>query len=379
MSNRIHIVHLISSLDVGGAEMMLYKLISRIDPNRFQNTVICLIEVGPIGDKLRELGISVHSLGMRRGQPSLFALYRLVRLLHRKKPNILQTWLYHADLMGLIAARIANTPVVAWNIRSSNWDISQYRRTSGWVVQGCAWLSSQPEIVIINSQFGQKFHTQIGYHPQKWTFIPNGIDTNIFKPDKNARDSIRQELNLELNTLLIGMVARFDPMKDHQNFLKAAGKLLKKENVNFILVGRDVVPENTILKSWIAENKLVERVHLLGQRSDIARLSAGLDIATLSSVSEGFPNVIGEAMSCAIPCVVTDVGDAAQIVGNAGYVVPAQDSEALCSGWLRLIEIGGQERSKLGKRARQRIKKLFDIHQIVRQYEKVYSGEIYES
>ena len=202
--------------------------------------------------------------------------------------------------------------------------------------------------------------------------IPNGFDLNLFKPDLEGRTLVRQELRIPEDTMLIGMVGRFDPQKDHYNFIKAAA-LLQKEipDVQFLLCGDDITWENQKLSKWIDETGFHGYFHLLGRRSDISRIMTALDIAS-SSYGEGFPNVVGEAMSCGVPCVVTDVGDSALIVGDTGIVVPPKDPNALALAWKKLIEIGKDKRQKLGHNARLRIRENFNLPSVVRRYEELY-------
>jgi glycosyltransferase involved in cell wall biosynthesis len=228
--------------------------------------------------------------------------------------------------------------------------------------------------VVVNSATGQAFHTQIGYHPREWVLIPNGIDDQQFRPDAVARRSVRQELGLEPEALLIGLIARFDPMKDHTTFLQAARLLLDSHpQTHFLLCGAEVTPENLQLSCQIETGHLQERVHLLGLRRDITRITAALDVATLSSsFGEGFSNVVGEAMACEVPCVVTDVGDSAQVVGDTGIVVPPKDPQALADGWRKLIEMGVEGRQRLGRAAREWIQQEYSLESVVTQYENLY-------
>jgi glycosyltransferase involved in cell wall biosynthesis len=369
----LKIMHLISSLDVGGTEMALYRLLSQMDRQHFQNTVVSLIEVGPVGEKIQALGIPVHSLGMQRGRPSPLGIWRLAHVLRHKRPDILQTWLYHADLLGLVTAALVRVPCTIWNLRASDMDMSKYRRLSGWTVHLCKLLSGMPQAVVVNSEAGRAFHTQHGYHPRRWVLIPPGIDTQAFRPDAGARLEVRRELGLTSEALLIGLVARFDPMKDHATFLRAAGQLAHIEtHVQFVLVGTRGAVDNPELSALIAQAQLHGRVHLLGLRSDTPRLMAALDIASLSSISEGFPNVVGEAMACGVPCVVTDVGDSARIVGETGIVVPSRNPRALVEGWQKMIGLGTAGRQQLGQAARERIQRYYSLEQIVQQYETFY-------
>ena len=216
-------------------------------------------------------------------------------------------------------------------------------------------------------------HTALGYDPEKMVVIPNGFDLDLFKPDLEGGASIRQELGIPEDTMLIGLAGRFDPQKDHHNFIKAAA-LLPKEilNVQFLLCGDDITWGNRELAQWIDEAGLHRCFHLLGRRNDISRIMTALDIASSSSYGEGFPNVVGEAMACGTPCVVTDVGDSALIVGDTGIVVPPGDPDALALAWKELNEIGKDKRRELGCDARLRIRENFSLPSVVKQYEDLY-------
>jgi len=258
-------------------------------------------------------------------------------------------------------------------------DMSHYRRLSGWTVRLCALLSGWPQAVVVNSEAGSAFHAQYGYRPRQWALIPNGIDTQHFHPDASARQEVRRELGLAPEALLIGLIARFDPMKDHATFLSAAGHLARVEaRAQFVLVGEHVTVDNPELSALIAQSQLSERVHLLGPRSDMPRLTAALDIASSSSISEGFSNVIGEAMACGVPCVVTDVGDSARIVEETGIVVPPRNPPALMEGWQKLIGLGQAGRQQMGWMARKRIQQYYSLEWIVQRYETFYISLVKE-
>lgn len=375
MPDPIRLLHLITGLNVGGAELALARLIPRLDRQKFASTVVSMTTLGSVGERLQADGISVKALGMRRGSPSPAGFARLVFLLKRQSPHILQTWLYHADLLGLLAAPLAGWPQVVWNVRASDLDMRRYHPLSGWTVRVCAWLSSRPQAIVVNSQAGQAFHARLGYRPKDWRYIPNGVDVQEFRPRFEARAEVRRELNLPPDVILIGWVARFDPMKDPANFLRAA-ELLAGENteVHFVWVGAGMTVENAALMNMIERAKLAGRVHLVGPRADVPRLNAAFDIATLASLSEGSPNVIAEAMACGVPCVVTDVGDAARLVGNTGVVVPPQTSAALAGGWRQLLALSADERHRLGQLARRRIETNYSLTDTVNQYERLYSS-----
>lgn len=354
--------------------MMLYKLISHMNPSYFQNIVVSLTNKGTLGSRIQNMGIPVFTLDMHRSILNPIGPYRLLRILQKEKPHILQTWLYHADLLGLLTGKLAHIPVTAWNIRCSNMDMQRYPKLTALVVRILARLSHFPDIVLVNSKSGKQFHESLGYHPHRWFISPNGFDLNIFHPNPEARIKLKKELGLSTETLIIGLIARFDPMKDHNNFIQAANILLKDNNeIHFVLAGYRVDQNNLKLTRTIADFHMESRIHLLGERTDITDITAALDIATSSSAyGEGFSNIIGEAMACGIPCAVTDVGDSALIVNDTGKIVAPKNPRALADAWSELIKMGLQGRNQLGLAARSRIETNFSLPDVITQYENLY-------
>lgn len=373
------ITHIITGLSAGGAETVLYKVLKALQNEQFEFRVVSLTNFDPIGRKIQELGIPVTALGMRRGRLNPKILIKLATLLKQPKPDLVQTWMYHADLIGgVVAKTLRNVPLV-WNIRHSNLDKKSNKRSTLLIALICAKLSGRlPVKIICCAEKSKKIHVTLGYDYKKIVVIPNGFDVTHFTPNQESKHEVRKELGLPLSTRLIGMIARFHPQKDHENFIKAAAAFNKSQpDVHFVLCGENIKWTNSKLCKLIKKDSLQKNFHLLGVREDVDRITASLDIATLSSSSgEGFPNVIGEAMCCGIPCVVTDVGDSAYIVGDTGVVVPPQDPYALAKGWEQLLSLPLKQRIRLGKRARRRITKNFDLQLMAKKYEKLWLSTI---
>jgi glycosyltransferase involved in cell wall biosynthesis len=368
------ICHVITSLDVGGAEVSLLQLLSGMDKDRFSCSVISLIAPGRVGRRMRESGIEVRSLGLRRGAASRAGLLRLVRWLRQDRPNALMTWLYHADLLGLTAGKIARVPAIVWNVRSADADMSRYPLLSAWTLRLCVRLSHLPCAIVVNSERGRAWHEGLGYRPREWVVIPNGVDPARFRPDVAAREEVRRELGLRERDLLIGLVARFDPMKDHESFVAAARCVAQAdESVQFLLAGTGIDHDNRILAAGLEGPPFAGRVHLLGERDDIPRLMAAMDIACSSSLSEAFPNTVAEAMACGVVCVATDAGDAARIVGETGIIVPPGNPEALSQGLLRAVAMGPAWRHMMGQAARERVVQKFGLERSVAEYENFFA------
>ena len=374
MRDKLKVVHLINNLWVGGAEMMLYKVLSGID-DRFHCVVISMIGISPIMKKrIRGTKTCVHLLRMREGWPTLRGGLRFCYLLVRERPFILQTWMYHSDLLGFLVGKLLCTPHIVWNIRHSDLTADQDSRMTILIAKLCARLSPYTSAVVVNSEAGRNFHSALGYRPKRWAVIPNGFDLKNFVPDLSNREVVRKEIGVASDTILIGLVASLRPMKGHSTFIAAVRKIIPQHpNVHFILVGRDVEPSHYELMGLTMREVEEYPITLLGERTDMPRIMAALDILTSSSHSgEGFSNSIGEAMACGVPCVVTDVGDSARIVGDTGIVVPPNDAQALSEAWNTLILAGEQKRRELGQMARTRMEENFSLQRIVQQYEDLY-------
>lgn len=377
----ISVAHVITGLRKNGAETMLFKLLQHTDRSQFSVRVFSLLAPpGPLADRIQALGIPVDALGISRGIPNPMAIWRLAGALRQMRPDVVQTWMYHADLVGGLAAKLASIRLpVLWNIRQSTFDPDHSRRRTVAVAKLCARLSRHlPHAIICCSETACRVHVDLGYDESKIQVIPNGFDPMAFQPDPEARTALRAELRLRADTPLIGMVARYDRQKDHQTFVAAAARLHSRmPNVHFVLCGNGVDQSNAELMGWVNGAGLTHTCHLLGERNDIARVTAALDLATLSSAyGEGFPNVLGEAMACEVPCVATDVGDSAHVVGDAGRIVPARDADALARVWGELLAAGDDERKALGQRARRRIVENFSISRVTHAYEGAYRSVV---
>lgn len=375
-SFRIRVVHVISGLHVGGAERMLWKLLAHADRARFDMHVLCLLGDGRIGEEIRALGIPVTCLGIQSPAGAFKAFGKLRRYLRGVAPDILQGWMYHGNLAAwfgrlLIGSRI---PLV-WGVRQSLYDLAREKPATAQVIKFCAFISKAATKILYNSETARGHHEGIGYASRHGESIPNGFDTDVFCPDATARSGLRRELGLGEEVPVVGMVARFDPLKGHSNILAAAALLAEQHaDVHFVLVGRGVDFSNPVFAQPARSTPLAGRIHLLGERQDIPALTAGLDVAVTPSVSEGFANAIGEAMSCGIPCVVTDVGDSAKVVGECGRVVPPGDSAALAKAIFELLRMPVETRRGLGLQARQRVIDEYSIAAVAARYEALYES-----
>jgi glycosyltransferase involved in cell wall biosynthesis len=371
------ILYIISGLSTGGAEMMLYKLLSVIDRDIFKPVVISLTDYGSLGNNIKNLNIPVYKMEMNAGFPNPFKVWRFIKLIRKINPELIQGWMYHGNLAALLAERVLSNHVfLIWNIRHTPDDLKKEKRLTALVIRLGAKFSSHPDRIIYNSHVSEQKHELLGYDNKNKSIIPNGFNCEQFKPFDNAKSKLRHSLDLKKDTLLIGLVARYHLMKDHVTFLQSAGKLNKiYPEIHFVLIGQGIDKNNHLLIKLIQDLKITKNVHLLGKRIDVDEITAGLDIAcSSSSWGESFSNTIGEAMACGIPCVVTDVGDSAWIVGETGIVVKPRDIKAFTNAMIKLIKMSSEERLGLGKLARNRIIKHFSLHLVAKKYEDMYQN-----
>jgi glycosyltransferase involved in cell wall biosynthesis len=375
MNFSIRIIHIITTLDYGGAENMLFKLVSSTASNPcYQQMVISLTDKGGFGPLLEKQGIRVHAVGLNGRCTDAFKLAELIRQIRIFKPHILQSWLYHADLVGTLLFKFAKGAKLVWNIRCSDMDFKRYAWTTRLIFLLLQRFSGIPSAVCANSQAGIVAHQKRGYHPKKWIWIPNGFDTHRFKPQSKG-GALKKKLGIPLSSTVIGMVARFDPMKDFDTFFRAANIVREIDGrVHFILVGNKVDPDNPYLCRLVNLYQLSKVVHMLGRRDDVDNIYPQIDIFTLSSFGEGFPNVIGEAMASGVPCVATDVGDSKLIIEDTGITVPAKDPRKLADAWLSLLSAPDERRLQMGQAARRSIVDRFSLEVIQKKYLSLYDS-----
>lgn len=373
----MNVLHVITGLNDGGAEAALFRLCT--NGTCVNHRVISLMDGGKYGPLLTSAGIPVVTIGMLRGQATFAGICNLWRALRAGKPDVVQTWMYHGDFLGGIVARLAGFRGVVWGIRHSVLIRGDSSRTTIWLAKISAKLSSIiPKRIVCCAEKAREAHVALGYDAGRMVVIPNGYDLSVFQPQPDGGLRIRRELGLSEDQAVIGFVARFDPLKDHYTLLRAVRRLAERENPPVcLLVGTGMDDENRQLATMIEQLDIASQVRLLGRRDDIPAIMSALDLHVMSSTSEAFPNVLAEAMACATPCVTTDVGDAAQIVGDTGWVVPASDPDALATA----IDEALSERSRRpdawkarGALARQRIVEEFSIDRMVEAYRSVWKS-----
>lgn len=371
--DRPPLLHLITGLRTGGAERALFRLVERGLARSFDTHVVSMEDEGTFGAQLRDAGATVHSLGMR-GNP-LAALGRLRAIVRTVRPALVQGWMYHGNIGALAATRMAPGSVpLLWNIRQGLDDIALEKGMTRQVIRLNRLFSNRPAHILYNSRRSREQHEAFGFAASRGMVIPNGFDLDRFEPDPGARGRLRGDMGIADGTPLVGHFARFHPMKDHAGLLRAANIALDRgSTAHFLLAGSGVSAEAIGLASLV-DPRFHDRFHIFGDRADVPAMMQAIDLyVSSSSRAEGFPNVIGEAMASARPCIGTDIGDTGYVIGDTGIVVPPADPAALAAAIERLASDPGL-RAKLGEAAYEIIKRRFDIDAVVDGYINLYQS-----
>ncbi len=374
----MRVLFLSTGLATGGAEKQLVRLVGELVRHGVQASVIAL-RGGPVVEELQALRANVEIAGLS----GVGDLPRALRTVHYATrafgPDIVQGWMYHGNLAASFARRWAAPKAkLAWGVRQSLYDLAREKPGTRWVIRACAQCSRGAHAIVYNSHTARAQHEAFGFAPARAQVIDNGFDTERLRPDPAARSAVRAMLGLAESTPLIGLIARYHPMKGHEVFLQAATLLAqRRRDVHFLMAGRDVTPENPALRALFSAPVLEGRIRCLGERSDVPQLTAALDIASSSSWGEAFPNAVGEAMSCGVPVVATDVGDVRRIVDEAGIVVPVGDAEALAQAWDSLLA-DPERRKAMGEAGRQRVVEHYSVAAMAKRYIELYEELIRE-
>lgn len=372
------IVHIITGLGNGGAEGFLFRLCKNQSEN--ENIIISLKDKGKYGPLLEDIGIKVFCLNISWNPISLFGLIKLLFIIVRSKPDLVQTWMYHANLIGGLASKLLGYKKVFWNIRHSNFIFRNTKITTILVVKICAMLSKFIPIKIIYcAHEAQRVHINFGFSALKSEVIHNGYELTDFKMDNNLRNLLRKEFNIDQNEIVIGMVGRYHPQKDHLNLINALA-LLKNHGYSFkvLLVGNGMEINNLKINEYLKIKNLYKETLLIGPRSDMPKIMNSLDIHVLSSsYGEGFSNVIAESMACGIPNISTDIGDSSLIISNTGWIVPPKNYELLEEKLICAINEITKNPDKWYKRknlCREKITKNFNINVISKFYNQLWKN-----
>lgn len=369
----LHVVHFISGLQAGGAEISLSRLIQESTGNGLRHTVVSLTGRGDLATAIEDAGGIVVTLDLKSGLSLLPLLVGAVSKLMRLQPDILQGWMVHGNLVAW-AVRLLRYPNarLAWNLRMSLRNaIHESRRTLA-LTRLAGHVSRSVDLLISNSVSGLEDHMSIGYAPRLAAIIPNGFDPEVFKFDAGARRRMRQAWGLPDNAVIYGLVGRYHAAKGHEDFIRAAALARKNLDMAFVLVGRNASAENSELVAALERYGLTDRFRLLGARKDIPAVLCGLDVVCVPSVYEGFPNALAEAMTVGLPCIATDVSDVGTILGSAGRMVAVGDYQALAQAMVYMRDLGRREREALGASARRVILQKYTLDAVAADYQARY-------
>lgn len=367
------LLHVITALNVGGAETMLAKLLEQSSRSRgtVREEVLSLMKPGPMAARIRSAGVPIHSLDLGEGQLSPAAMFRLIGLARELRPEAIMGWMHHGHLAATIAARsISPRPRLIWNVRHSLSDIRHEKPLTRIVLRLCSMLSGQPDAIVYNANASRSQYARFGYRDDRGLVLPNGFDCHRYRPNPDARDALHGIFGIDRAAVVIGMVARAHPMKDPET-LAGAVRLARDMGMDLHLL---IAGKGTeALEADIGKVLPPNRITLAGQRDDVAEWLPGLDILALPSAwGEGFPNILGEAMASGVPCIATDVGDSGWIVGGAGRIVPPRDPMAMATAILELGRLGDSGRRALGLRGRERVIERFSMPEIAASYSRFY-------
>tara|TARA_B100001778_G_C18604478_1_gene639062 strand:+ start:4057 stop:5223 length:1167 start_codon:yes stop_codon:yes gene_type:complete len=374
INKRIKITHIITGLNTGGAERALYNLLASDFGSKYDCSVISLIDEGTYGTKIRALGVPVYVLNMRADFSIFNSIILLRNIIKKIAPDILQGWMYHGNLAATIARYFCDeASILAWNIRHSLYELKTENFKTRLIIKANKIFSRRANAIFYNSRVSKSQHENFGFDHKNSVYNPNGFDIDILSPSEEKRRIVRGKLRISDNDIVIGHVARYHPMKDHASFIKAAIMAMsERSDLVVLMIGRGVKANTSFLLSDLPET-LITRFHFLGERSDVYDLMQSMDGFCLSSAwGEGFPNVLGEAMSVGIPCITTDIAESSEVVGNTGIVVPPSDPEKLAEALLTFLNLSTSKKFALGQAARRRIKENYLMRINIECYEATY-------
>ena len=374
----MRVVHVISGLGQGGAESALYRLCSKC--NTCSHIVISMSGEGVFTERLRSIGVEVHHLNISGWWDALIKLIKLRYFLKCLQPDVVQTWMYHADLYGGIAAKLAGNDNVFWGLRHGVVELDITKKRTYWIIRLNAVLSRVfPKFIVSCSAAGAVNHIALGYAAERMTVIANGIDACLFMPGAQSTSIAKLGCQIDFKIPVLGMVARYDPYKDHKNLLDALEILRNEGNVfHILLVGEGLSYSNSELVVALAARRLLPAVSLLGQKNDMPDVMNAFDLFVLSSRGEGFPNVLAEAMACGVPCVATDVGDATAIVADTGWIVPSRNPLELALAIKKALQEWEQDQTvwiRRKQRCRERVLREYSMQSMAKAYLRLWSRE----
>jgi glycosyltransferase involved in cell wall biosynthesis len=359
----MRILFLIRKLERGGAEQQLVTLVRHLDAQRFCVSVVTYYPGGELESELKGLpNVRLCSAGKRGRWDVAGFLLRLWKLVRAARPQVVHGYMYGANELALVFGRAVGARVI-WGVRASGLDLERYDRATRALFRTGAWLSPRVDAIIANSEAGRRFHVGLGYPARVFVVIPNGIDSQRFAFSERDRQRVRAEWGIGADEALIGMVARLDPMKDHATFVRAAALLAGTRGaVRFAVIGTGSAAALARLQELAAELRIGARLVWAGSRRDMPAVYSALDLVTSTSAfGEGCSNALAEAMACEKLCVATDVGDARDLIGDTGEIVPPRDPKSLAQAWSTALDVPPEQRAARARRARMRVVEKFSV------------------
>jgi len=372
----LRVIHVITDLDTGGAETMLLKVAAGLKEKGVQQWIVSLRQDGTIKKHLENCGIEVVSLDLSHLLYIVRDISVFVSMLRRCRPHVVQGWMYHGNFMSLVAKLVCPRAKIVWNVRQAMGNFAKEKWSTRIIVRVCGLLSLIPAAVIYNSCVSSTQHEKKAHYANKRSMvIPNGFDTSVYCPSKTIGSDARELLGIPKSAFVFGHVARFHAVKGQSIFLRAARDFAREvDRVFFVMVGTNITPDNSELQPLSEALVTSRKLFMLGERHDMPNIYRMFDAFCLSSMNEGFPNTVGEAMSCEVPCIVTDVGDCRSIVGDSGYIVKPGDERGLGRILRLLYMMPVADREELGKRARARVLESYSLESVIFRYRQLYTA-----
>jgi glycosyltransferase involved in cell wall biosynthesis len=372
----MRVLHVITGLDLGGAESALAKVAGCLGGQGVHSSVVSLSRPGEMGRRLADTGVPVRDVGITRGRVSIPGLRRLRAVVRQADPDVLHGWMYHGNLAATLAvAARRSPPPLIWSIRQSLYALRDEPLLTRAVIRGGALLSSHADTIVYNSELSRRHHAAAGYSEARTLVIPNGFDLQSFRRDPIAREALRIRMSWDAATTVVCCVARYHPVKNHSGLLAAFGAVrASAPAARLLLIGSGMDESNGELARLVSRHDLRGSIDLVGETKEVAAWLSAADLFCLPSVAEGFPNVVGEAMACELPCVVTDVGDNSRLLGGTGWLAPRGDASALRRALAEAVSATPAERASRGRLARQRIEGCFSLPSVAQSYLELYAG-----